>query len=129
MTTVVSARGANAARDRIVLALLLAALAATYAHWYRGEPQWAAAWAVFALPPALLAAGVALRRRTAPFWSGVLALGWFCHGVMLAWDSADDRAHALVVTALAVAIIVAGSLPGLRARRAKRRAAAGSGGP
>ena len=71
---------------------------------------------MFALPPLLLAVAVLAGRRTAPFWSAVLALGWFCHGVMVAWERADGRAWALAEVALALGIVFAASGPALRAR-------------
>ncbi len=103
-----------------MLALLLLALAALFAGWFAGDARYPVALAVFSLPPLLLAAGVAIGRRTAPFWAGVLALGWFSHGVMLAWERASDRGFALAEVALALGIIAASSWPGLRARFAAR---------
>lgn len=104
------------ATSRRLLAALLLALAALFAAWFAGDARYLQALAVFALPPLLLAIGVLARRRTAPFWSGVLALGWFCHGVMLAWERAAERGFALVEVALALAIVGAASWPGLGAR-------------
>ena len=114
------------ATSRRLLAVLLLALAALFAAWFAGDARYLQALAVFSLPPLLLAIGVLARRRTAPFWSGVLALGWFCHGVMLAWARADGRGYALGEVLLALGIIVASSWPGLQGRfgsRGKRRAA------
>ena len=102
--------------SRRLLATLLLALAALFAAWFAGDARYLQALAVFALPPLLLAIGVLARRPTAPFWSGVLALGWFCHGVMLAWERADGRGFALGEVALALAIIAASNWPGLSAR-------------
>ena len=102
--------------SRRVLAVLLCALAAVFAAWFAGDARYLQALAIFALPPLLLAAGVLAGRPTAPFWSAVLALGWFSHGVMLAWERADGRAYALAEVALALGIVFAASGPALRAR-------------
>ena len=107
------------AASRRLLALLLLALAVLFATWFAGDARYPQALAVFALPPLLLAAGVLARRRTAAFWAGVLALGWFSHGVMLAWERPGDRAFALGEVALALAIIAATSWPALHARFAR----------
>ena len=106
--------------SRRLLAALLLALAALFTAWYAGDARVLQALAVFALPPLLLALGVLARRRTAPFWASVLALGWFCHGVMLAWSSAGDRAFALAEVALALGIVFAVRWPALQARAAAR---------
>ena len=108
--------------SRRLLAALLLALAALFAAWFAGDARYLQALAVFALPPLLLAAGVLARRRTAAFWASVLALGWFCHGVMLAWERADGRAWALGEIALALGIVFAASWPALRARSGRGRA-------
>ena len=106
------------ARKPWVLIPLLV-LVAVFVAWFGDER---AALVVFALPCALAAAGVALRRRTAGFWAGVLALLWFSHGVMVAWTRPGERGYALAETALALWIVLAASLPGMRARFAARRA-------
>lgn len=108
---------------RTVLIASLLALAALYVVWFAPRPSPWDELVVFALPPALLALGVWRGRRQAGFWAGVLALAWFSHGVMVAWSRPGERALALVEVALAVAIVFAASLPGLRARfRGKRGA-------
>ena len=61
-----------------------------------------------------------IRRWFAGFWASVLALAWFCHGVMIAWSSPDERVLALLETALAVVIVFAASWPGLHARFGRR---------
>ncbi|GGK00508.1 DUF2069 domain-containing protein [Luteimonas terricola] len=109
------------AASQRVLAVLLLALAALFAAWFAGDARYLQALAVFALPPLLLALGVLARRPTAPFWAGVLALAWFCHGVMLAWERADGRGFALGEVALALGIICASCWPGLRGRFGGRR--------
>jgi uncharacterized membrane protein len=98
------------------LALALGALAIMYILWFRDATQPVAAIAVFAGPPLLLMAGVLRGSRSATFWSGVLALFWFSHGVMLAYDRPLERTPALAEVALALAVIVAANWPGLRAR-------------
>jgi uncharacterized membrane protein len=107
--------------SRIMLALALAALVLLFAAWFRGDSRYFGALAVFALPPLLLLIGVLRGSARAAFWSGVLGLFWFCHGVMLAWDRAAGRGYALAEIALALAIIVAASWPGLRTRFGKGR--------
>lgn len=108
-------------RARAVLLFALAALAALYVAWFARDATPWAEWLVFALPPALLALGVWRRRRTAGFWSAVLALFWFSHGVMVAWSRPPERGFALAALALAVVIVFAASLPGLQARFAGKR--------
>jgi len=101
---------------RRALCVALFALGALYACWFGREAQWVAV-AVFALPP--LALAVALLRGGGPrvgFWAGVLALMWFSHGVMVAWTRVPERGFALAAVVLALAIVLAASLPGLRAR-------------
>jgi uncharacterized membrane protein len=108
------------ARNLLVAALAL--LTALYALWFAHDRHVATALVVFALPPALLALGVWRGARTAGFWAGVLALGWFSHAIMVAWTRPAERGFACVAIALAVAIVFAASLPGLRARAARKRA-------
>ena len=102
---------------RILLAALVL-LALLDLAWFWHEPL---ARIVFTLPPALCARAVWMRRRTAGFWSGVLALLWFSHGVMVAWTRPPERLQAFAELALAVVVILAASLPGMRARFAQRR--------
>ena len=61
------------ARARVVLLVSLVALALLYVGWFLRDADPWAEWLVFALPPALLALGVWRGRRTAGFWSAVLA--------------------------------------------------------
>jgi uncharacterized membrane protein len=100
----------------------LIGLVVLFSLWYLlpGE-HLAAGLLVFVLPPTLLAIGVALRSRLAAYWAGVLALGWFCHGVMLAWSSPPERAYALIEVVLALAVIFAANLAGVKARLGRRR--------
>ena len=106
-------------RNILIVALLL--LAALYAFWFANDAHPVVALLVFALPPALCAIAVATGRRTAGFWSGVFALIWFSHAVMVAWTRPPERMFAWWALALSIAIVFAASLPGLRARFAKKR--------
>ena len=103
-------------RPRVLLMLALFILATLYAAWFGIRSQWVTL-GIFAIPPLWLA--IALLRgggaRTG-FWAGVLALAWFSHGVMVAWTRPPERAFALGEIALSVAIVLAASLTGLRAR-------------
>ena len=102
---------------RVLLIAALAALSAVYVGWFASE--WVAL-VVFAGPALACLAGVLRRRRTAGFWAGVLALVWFSHGVMVAWTRPAERGFALAEVALSLAIVLAASVPGLRARFRRR---------
>ncbi|RNF84125.1 DUF2069 domain-containing protein [Montanilutibacter psychrotolerans] len=108
-------------KARIALVASLLALVALFVAWFAAGTHALAAMLVFALPPALLALGAWFGRGHAAFWSGVLALGWFCHGVMLAWSSAPERLYALAEVLLSLAIVFAANAPGLAAKFGKRR--------
>ncbi|GAA5071794.1 DUF2069 domain-containing protein [Lysobacter panacisoli] len=103
---------------RHVLVLALLALMGLFLAWFGHGST--AELLVFALPPLLLAAGTLRRMRSAPFWAGVLALAWFSHGIMVAWSRPAERGFALTEVALALVIVFASSLPGLRARFARK---------
>lgn len=118
--------GAPRPASRKLLVVLLLALAAVFAAWFAHDARLLQALAVFALPPLLLAVGVATGRRTAPFWSAVLALGWFCHGVMLAWSSAEGRAFAFAEVLLALGIVFAACWPALEGRFGRGRGGRGA---
>ena len=98
---------------RLLLAGLFG-LVALYAFWFARDP-WPALL-VFAAPPLLLALGAWRGGHRAGFWSGVLALLWFSHGVMVAWSRPPERQLALIEVVLALVVVFAASLPGLRAR-------------
>ena len=98
---------------RILVSALLG-LAGLFGFWFARE-GWPALL-VFAGPPLLLALGAWRGGNRAAFWAGVLALGWFSHGVMVAWSRPLERELALVEVALALVVVFAASLPGLRAR-------------
>jgi uncharacterized membrane protein len=129
MTTVQATQGTSAQdqraerRDRIALVVALAALSALFLAWFRHEAQVVAAYVFFALPPLLLAVFAALGSRHARFWSGVLALLWFSHGVMIAWSEPAQRGYGIAETLLAIGIVFASSAGGLRERARKRKAA------
>ncbi|MFT3896820.1 MAG: DUF2069 domain-containing protein [Thermomonas sp.] len=108
----------NARKASIVALVLLAML---YTLWFVRDAHPVASLLVFALPPVLFALAIAAGRRTAAFWSGVFALGWFSHAVMVAWTRPPERPLAFAAIALSVAVVLAASLPGLRARFAKKR--------
>ena len=109
----------NHARKILIAALV--ALTAVYAFWFARDAHPVAALLVFALPPALCAIAAILGKRTAGFWSGVLALLWFSHAVMVAWTRAPERGFAFAAIVLSLAVISAASIPGLRARFTKKR--------
>ena len=109
-------------RQRPTLLLALIALAALYTYWFLGDKHWLATQLVFTGPPLLLAIALRLGWRRAPFWSGVLALFWFSHGVMSAWTHPDTARLAWVEILLALLVVVLASLPGLRARFGKKKA-------
>ncbi|TZF89580.1 DUF2069 domain-containing protein [Cognatilysobacter lacus] len=104
---------------RAVLITSLAALAVLFAAWFAASAE-PVAFVVFALPVLACLGGVLARRRTAGFWSGVLALLWFSHGVMVAWTRPGERAYALGEVVLSLLIVAAASLPGLRSRFGRR---------
>jgi len=109
----------GARRIRRLLALALAGLVVVYLDWFREADR--VALVVFALPP--LALAIALLRGAgarAAFWAGVLALLWFSHGVMVAWTRPPERTHALLEVALSLLVVALASLPGLRARFARK---------
>ncbi|MFT3761032.1 MAG: DUF2069 domain-containing protein [Pseudoxanthomonas sp.] len=105
---------------RRLLVAALIALAALYAAWFRADKHLLASLIVFVAPPLLLAAGVAAGAKRAPFWAGVLALFWFCHGVMAAWSRPAEAAYAWLEIALSLLVVLASNWPGLRARFGKR---------
>lgn len=106
------------ARQGLVVALL--ALVVLFGAWFvpRGETV---AFLVFGLPALAFAFAALRRRRAAGFWSGVVALLWFSHGVMVAWTRPAERGFALAEVVLSLAVVAIASLPGLRARFGGRR--------
>ena len=83
-------------------------------------PAWLAAL-LFSLP--LLAPAIAflLRRPRAPLWAGTLALFYFCHGIAELRASPEQAGWAAAEIALSLAMVLAGSWPGLAAKLRKRR--------
>lgn len=108
--------------SRRVLICALVALTGLYLLWFGSLPQPWAALVVFAAPPAWLAMATLRDARTARFWAGVLALGWFSHGVMAAYTRAPERLFALAEIVLALVVIFAACMPGLKARFSKPKA-------
>ncbi len=109
--------------SRIVLATSLALLALLYLAWHRDDANFGAALIVFVTPPLLLLGGVLAGLRSAPLWSGIAALFWFSHGVMYAWTHPELGAWPWAGIALSLSVVFSASLPGIRARFARRRAA------
>ena len=107
---------------RRILCAALLVLVVLYAAWFGYDRKWVAL-AVFALPPLWLLRSTLHGNLRSGFWAGVLALLWFSHGVMVAWTRPPERGFALVEAALAVLVILAASIPGLRARFGGRRKA------
>ena len=84
-------------------------------------PTWVAF--VITVPPLLLPLLSLPRVTRALLWVGVLALFYFCHGVVAAWIAPAGRLPALIESFLCVVVI--GSL-GWSVRRDKARRAARS---
>lgn len=103
---------------RILMGMLLL-LAVLYAAWFGGRAEWVSL-AVFALPPLWLALRLPRGGARTAFWAGLLALFWFAHGVMVAWSRPPERLFALGAVLASLAVVLAASLPGLRARFARR---------
>ena len=108
--------------SRRVLITALIALTGLYLLWFGALPTPWAALLVFALPPAVLAMAALRGWRQAGFWAGVLALGWFSHGVMVAWTRAPERLFAVTEILLALVVVFAASIPGMRARFSRKNA-------
>lgn len=108
------------AMARRILIVALLALAALYVVWFAGQANPWAELIIFALPPACLGLWRWRGSVRPDFWSGVLALAWFSHGVMVAWSRPPERGFALAEIALALVVIFAANLPGLRARFARK---------
>ena len=102
--------------SRRVLVAALIALTGVYLLWFGVSPSPWAALLVFALPPAALAMAGLRGWRKAGFWAGVLALGWFSHGIMVAWTRPPERWFAIAEIVLALVIVFAASYPGMRSR-------------
>ena len=108
------------ARAGVILLLALCALAMLYAVWFLDDRHWLATQLVFTVPPMLLALAQWLGWRKAAYWSSILALGWFSHGVMSVWSHPATRVLAVLEIVLALVVIGAASLPGLQSRFQRR---------
>ncbi len=103
-------------RSRLVLCIGLFALSVLYSVWFHDDRHRAATLIVFTLPPLLMLVAVIRGGAKASFWTGVVALMWFCHGVMIAWSRPSDAAYAWGEIALSLVIVIAASWPGLHGR-------------
>ena len=107
--------------SRVVLALALFALSVLFSLWFHESASWIALTVFFTLPPLLLLVGVLRRNAKAVFWTGVLGLFWFSHGVMEAYAVPAERGYAVTELVLAIVVIVASSWPGVSARFGKKK--------
>ena len=87
-----------------------AGLIALHAVWYLwlAPPQSGSPWLALALTVVpLLLPLLALRRsaQRALLWVGILALFYFCHGIVAAWGEPQVRALAWIEIVLCVALI------------------------
>lgn len=105
---------------RWLLSAALLALAVLFAAWFHDDPRPIAALIVFVLPAALTGA-LAVRSARARFWAGVFALGWFSHGVMVAWSQPQACGMAWLELLLALAVVGLVSGPGMAARLGDKR--------
>ena len=104
-----------------LLAIALLALAVLFGLWAARGAHLLASLLVLVLPPLLLALAAWRGWPRAGFVAGVFALLWFSHGVMLAWAEPAQRLFALAEAALALVVVHAACLPGIRARRTRNR--------
>ena len=115
----------SARMSRHLLIVALFALAALFATWFRADKHLLASQLVFAAPPLLLALATLAGAKRAPFWAGVLALFWFCHGVMVAWSRPAEAGYAWAEIVLALGIVLSSNWPGLSARFGRKKPPAG----
>lgn len=104
-----------------LLAFALVALAALYGLWAGPGEHVLATMLVLILPPLLLAIAAWCGWPRAGFIAGVLALLWFSHGVMVAWSEPAQRGYALIEIVLALVVVYASSIDGIRARFGNRQ--------
>jgi len=107
--------------ERIGVAAWIALVALQFA-WYLGlaPPATGSPWLALALTlPALLLPLIALRTGLARalFWVAVVALFYFCHGVVAAWTSPAARVPAIIESVLCVVSILAIGAIGKRDKR------------
>ncbi|HEV7489168.1 MAG TPA: DUF2069 domain-containing protein [Rhodanobacteraceae bacterium] len=112
--------------ERVGIGAWIALIALQFA-WYlvMAPPADGSPWIALALTlPALVLPAFALRsgRRRTLLWVGVVALFYFCHGVVAAWIAPAARVPALIESGLCVVVI--GSLGwAVRRDRAQRASA------
>lgn len=104
------------------LAFSLLALALLFIAWFAPDTHALTGFLVFATPPILLAVAALRGWRRAGFVSAIFALLWFSHGVMTAYSVPQARGWAIAEFVLALVIVHAACLPGIRAYQARRRA-------
>jgi uncharacterized membrane protein len=108
-------------------AIAWALLVALQFAWYLviAPPASGSPWVALMLTlPALLLPLTALRSglRRALFWLGVVALFYFCHGVVAAWIAPAARVPALIESLLCVVVIGALGWSTRRDKKARRAA-------
>lgn len=108
-------------KSRLFLALGLFALSVVFSLWFHDDKHRLAAMLIFTLPPLLLLIGVLRGSAKASFWSGVFALFWFSHGVMVAYSRPAEQHLAWLEIVLAIVIVVASSWSGLSARFGRKK--------
>ena len=111
--------------ERVGAAAWIALVALQFA-WYlvMDPPTAGSPWLALALtiPPWLLplaALGRGIRR--ALFWAGVVALVFFCHGIVAAWTTPAARVPAMLESVLCALLIGASGWCGVRDRRRRRQ--------
>lgn len=111
-----------ATRANAALALALLALLVAWHGWAKWPGASAGLLVVLGLPLAAVLGLHVAQRPSARFWTGVVALVTFSHGVTEAWTLAGARAPALAEAALSALAVASASWDGLRARFGRRRA-------
>ena len=99
-----------------LLMIALFGLAVLFGLWYVRGPHALAALVVLVLLALLLAIAAWRGWKRAGFVGGVFALFWFSHGVMVAWSEPSERVFALIEVVLALMVVYASSIDGMRAR-------------
>ncbi len=102
-----------------LLMLALLGLAVLFGLWAGRGEHVVATLLLLVLPPLLLVVAAWRGWPRAGFVAGVFALLWFSHGVMLAWSEPAERGFALIEIALALVVVYASSIDGIRARFGK----------
>jgi len=108
---------------RLNAALALALLSLLVA-WH-GVARWPGAsvglLVLLGLPLAAVLALHVAQRRSARFWTGVVALLTFCHGITEAWTLSGARLPGLAEALLSALAVLSASWDGLRTRFHRRR--------